>query len=86
MKRVMISELKAHLSELVAPVRRGETVIVCDRRTPVALLTPFDEEDERLHIRPPLIPMSEFTPIKPIKLPPGVSALAILEELREDRL
>jgi prevent-host-death family protein len=41
MKRVKLSELKAHLSEYVAAARRGETVIVCDRDTPVAKLEPF---------------------------------------------
>src|SRR2546427_561212 len=40
MKRAMVSDLKVHLSAYLAEVRRGESVVVCDRTTPIARLVP----------------------------------------------
>jgi prevent-host-death family protein len=45
MRRTKVSELKAHLSEVLAEVRGGESVVVCDRNTPIARLVPYDEVD-----------------------------------------
>lgn len=42
----MVSELKANLSAYLAAVRAGQSVIVCDRTTPVARLVPYDTEAE----------------------------------------
>jgi prevent-host-death family protein len=40
MKRVGIADLKAHLSEHLRSVRKGRSLIVVDRATPVARLVP----------------------------------------------
>ena len=40
MKQVRIAELKSRLSEYLRDVRRGETISVLDRETPVAQLIP----------------------------------------------
>ena len=40
MKQVRIAELKARLSEYLRAVRRGETIAVLDRETPVAQIVP----------------------------------------------
>ena len=40
MKQVRIAELKARLSEHLRAVRRGETIAVLDRDTPVAQIMP----------------------------------------------
>jgi len=40
MKQVRIAELKARLSEYLRAVRRGETIAVLDRETPVAEIVP----------------------------------------------
>ncbi len=40
MKNAKISEIRDHLSEYLRTVRKGETVIVYDRDTPVARLEP----------------------------------------------
>jgi len=53
-KRVKISELKAHLSEYLRHVRRGHTVEVTDRDTPVAKLVPYEERPSGLVVRPAL--------------------------------
>ena len=40
MKKVRIADLKARLSEHLRAVRRGETIAVLDRETPVAQIIP----------------------------------------------
>ena len=52
MKQVRIAELKARLSEYLRAVRRGETVAVFDRETPVAQIIPVHGHST-LHIRKP---------------------------------
>jgi antitoxin (DNA-binding transcriptional repressor) of toxin-antitoxin stability system len=44
MKGVGIADLKAHLSEHLRSVRKGRTLIVLDRDTPVARLEPYRAE------------------------------------------
>ncbi len=43
-KGVGIADLKAHLSEHLGAVRKGRTVTVLDRGTPVARIVPYAEE------------------------------------------
>ena len=52
MKQVRIADLKARLSEYLRAVRRGETIAVLDRDTPVAQLVPLRER-LALHVRKP---------------------------------
>lgn len=52
MKRIGIAELKAHLSENLAEVRRGEVIEVVDRKTPVARIVPYRPTKEPFEIRP----------------------------------
>jgi prevent-host-death family protein len=51
MKQVGIAELKAQLSEYLRAVRRGDTITVLDRNTPIARLVPIATPG--LRIRPP---------------------------------
>ncbi len=47
MKNASISQVRDHLSKYLRTVRKGETVIICDRDTPIARLepiSPFGEE------------------------------------------
>ena len=44
MNRVGIADLKAHLSAHLRRVRRGRTLTVLDRDTPVAQIVPYDAE------------------------------------------
>ena len=39
-----MADLKAHLSEHLRRVRRGRTLTVLDRNTPVARIVPYDAE------------------------------------------
>ena len=49
MKTVRIAELKARLSEHLRAVRKGRTLTVLDRDTPVARIVPYDVE--RIEVR-----------------------------------
>lgn len=54
MTQVRIAELKARLSEYLRAVRRGETIAVMDRETPVAQIIPVRERSA-LRIRKPRV-------------------------------
>jgi prevent-host-death family protein len=45
MQRTSITEAKNNLSVLIDRVRRGETVLICDRNRPVARLQPVGPGD-----------------------------------------
>lgn len=96
MKNARISELRDKLSEYLARVRQGETVIVYDRDTPIARLEPITpapvnwpqwlrEAERRGIITPPRIRDGARLPdpVKP-KKPVGLLE-ALLEERRTGR-
>ena len=84
MKRAKVSMLKAHLSEYLAEVRSGETVVVCDRNTPIARLLPYDDGDG-LRIREPVRPIADLRKIKGVKTSQPVDVVALLRESRDRR-
>jgi prevent-host-death family protein len=96
MKNARISELRDRLSEYLARVRKGETVIVYDRDTPIARLEPIApapddwpewvrNAERRGIITPPKIRDGARLPdpVKP-KKPVGLLE-ALLEERRTGR-
>ena len=86
MREVKIAELKAHLSSHLAAVRKGETIIVCDRSTPVARLTPLGRaQDDDLILEEALDPAPEAKKIKPLKGLKDVDVDRVLREMRSDR-
>jgi antitoxin (DNA-binding transcriptional repressor) of toxin-antitoxin stability system len=96
MKNARISELRDGLSEYLARVRKGETVIVYDRDTPIARIEPIapapEGEPEWLReaysrgvVTPPKVRDRARLP-PPIKIDPRFSLLeALLEERRSGR-
>jgi prevent-host-death family protein len=97
-KRATISETKNNLSALIRRVKRGETILILDRDTPVARLVPVPpaekSDEERLArlekagiVRRGTGKYPErILRHKPVKLPPGVSLLdALLKEREEGR-
>lgn len=52
MVAINVHEAKAHLSEYLARVEAGETVIIARRNKPVAKLVPMETEQEKLKPRP----------------------------------
>jgi len=54
MRSVGIAELRSQLSRYLRDVQRGESVLVVDRETPIARLTPFEAGDD-FAISPPVL-------------------------------
>ncbi len=99
MKNAKISELRDGLSEYLARVRKGETVIVYDRDTPIARIEPIAavppepgvpewviEAEKRGILLPPKVRGAPKLRVDPIKVDPKFSLLeALLEERRSGR-
>ena len=86
MKQVRIAELKAKLSEYLRAVRRGETIAVFDRETPVAQIVPM-RSPSAIQVRKPAPgtpPPNRVRLPKPAKLPIDVVQL-LLEERQGHR-
>jgi prevent-host-death family protein len=82
MKKAKVSELKAHLSSYLAEIRNGESLLICDRATPIARLIPCDEDSEDLRIREARQPISALSSVRPVKLRKKLDADRILLESR----
>jgi prevent-host-death family protein len=85
-KQVRIAELKARLSEYLRLVRRGQTIAVLDRQTPVAHIVPVrDRSTLRIRKPPPDALAPNRVPLpKPAKLDVDVVQL-LLEERQGHR-
>ena len=83
MKGVGIAELKAHLSRYLKGVRRGHSVVVLDRKEPIARVVPYARTSEALKVRSPLHGLHELKLPRPLKKPPD--SLAALVRERRDR-
>ena len=96
MKTASISEAKNRLSAYIDRVRRGETVLITDRGTPVARLAPLAagtpewdasrlaELERKGILRRALKPPLKRLP-PPIRLPAGASVLELLLDERRHR-
>ena len=81
MQTVMVSELKAKLSGYLAHVRRGATITVCDRHTPIARLVPLENDPGGLEVREP-------TEAGDLPIAPGITLrkqIDVVALLRADR-
>jgi prevent-host-death family protein len=83
MKQVRIAELKARLSEYLRLVRRGESIAVLDRETPIAQIVPIGDQSA-LRVRKPApgSPALNRVPLpKPAKL--NIDVVQLLLEERQ---
>ncbi len=85
MKRTNVSGLKAHLSQYLAAVRDGETVVVHDRHTPIARLVPFGAGADDFVVTEPSHPRAELAKVKPVRLRRRVDVVRLLRESRDQR-
>lgn len=85
MKQANVSELKARLSKYLADVRTGETVIVCDRRTPIARIVPVDERIDALRVEHAARPVRTLRAIRGVSLKKRVDVVKLLRESRDER-
>jgi len=78
----MVAELKAHLSAYLKAARRGQTVTVCDRDTPIARLVPYDQPaNGSLSVRPPVRALRDVA--LPAPLGRLLDSLTVLLEERQ---
>ena len=85
MKQAMVSELKARLSAYLADVRKGETVVVCDRKTPIARLIPYTHDTDGLEIEEPPPSSQQLMRPKAVRLRKQVDVVTLLREDRNQR-
>lgn len=86
MKHVKVSELKAKLSAHLAAVRNGETVVVCDRNTPIARLVSIDDATcEGLRIEPAKGSLPSLRSLPKVRLRRKIDVVAVLRESRDQR-
>ena len=85
MKKAKISELKAGLCSYLAQVKAGNTLIVCERATPIARLVPFEEGRDSLLVREASRPIRDLNKIRPVHLRNRVDAMRVLSESRREK-
>ena len=78
MKKVGIADLKARLSEHLREVRKGRSLTVVDRNTPIAKLIPYSSEGERLTVQKPL---GKARTLGSVPLPPPLALRTDVVEL-----
>lgn len=81
-RSVRIAELKSHLSAYLRRVKRGETVTVMERDTPVAQLVPIHPSRTSLHVRRARGKIAELHLPPPIRMRSDIVKL-LLEERGE---
>jgi prevent-host-death family protein len=87
MRRARVAELKARLSEYLRAVRRGESVTVLDRDTPIARIVPYGRPGTMLQVRrpPPGSKGLQAVPLPPpLRVKTDIVAL-LLEERQGER-
>lgn len=86
MKKALVSELKAHLSAYLAEVRRGRSIVVCDRATPIARLIPYaPEEADGFDVVPASLPSSDLKKVRGLRPKAPVDVVRLLREDRDAR-
>jgi len=79
-----VAKAKDRFSSLLRLVQAGETLIILDRKTPIARVEPIRDGGSSPHVRPP---RREWNPREILDLPVGtaVSGASVLEAVREER-
>jgi len=83
--KVKISELKAKLSAYLDAVRRGQTITVLDRKTPVAQLSPVADRGRGLRVAAASRPPADIRDVKGVRPRRPVDVVEILREARGER-
>ena len=87
MQNVRIADLKSRLSEHLRHVRRGRSLTVLDRNTPIARIVPYEENGALLTVRTPLpgAPKLHRVPLpRPLGLRKDIVKI-LLEERQAER-
>ena len=82
----MVSDLKAHLSTYLAEVRRGRSVIVCDRTIPIARIVPYEAEvDDGFEVVPASKPVADLKKVRGLRPKRSIDVVRLLREDRDPR-
>ncbi len=87
MTDVKIAELKAHLSEHLRNVRRGDVLTVLDRSTPIAQVIRYAGSPDALRVREPLRRVRTLRDVplpRPLELDADIAEL-LMEERQGER-
>lgn len=84
MEGVKIAELKAKLSEYLRRVRRGHSVTILDRETPIARIVPYRPDAATLTIRRPAPGSGKPSAVRlPPPLKTNIDIVTLLMEERQ---
>ena len=86
-KTAKISDLKAHLSEHLANVRRGKPLIVLDRAVPIARIVPYEDEahEAGIVVDEPRQQVSSLRHVEGVSLRMSADLNRLLRDLRGER-
>jgi len=85
MKHAKVSDLKARLSGYLARVRAGDTVVVCDRSTPIARIVPYDERADGFVVQEAEHPAAHLRKVRGVRPRRRVNVVRMLREDRDQR-
>ena len=86
MKPIGVARFKAQLARFLRAVRKGEEIVVTDRRAPIARVVPFRDQKSGLEIRKALNPLGlAKLRFPPSKLSSSPSRSFLLEGRRSAR-
>lgn len=82
----MVSELKMRLGSYLAAVRKGHSIVVCDRVTPIARLVPYEpEEDAGFQVTPASLAPRTLAKVDGVRPSRSVDVVRLLREDRDAR-
>jgi len=84
MRNIKIGELKAQLSKYIRSVRAGEALTVMDRATPVAVISPYEDQGTKILWIEPVRTWKELMKMKVRPLPKALKR-TMSKALSEDR-
>lgn len=82
MIKVRVAELKSRLSEHLRAVKRGQTITILERDSPIARITPLESGSSPLVIRPRsprALPLADIPLPAPLKLKTDIGILLAQE-------
>ncbi|MBN1417754.1 MAG: type II toxin-antitoxin system prevent-host-death family antitoxin [Planctomycetes bacterium] len=82
---VKIAQLKARLSAYLDAVRRGETVTILDRKTPIARIVSLGDREDGFQMQAAEAAPREIGKVKGVRLKRPADVIAILREIRGER-
>ena len=85
MNQVRIADLKAHLSRYLARVRKGDSVVICDRQTPIARLVPIAGREDEIVLREPPGSTADLKNVRGVTLKRDIDVMRVLRESRGHR-